>query len=90
MIRWDLEGPHACCMFISIGMLPHRDDECGHVQYDDLGVHGEHDTSDSTDLQTSLQIRLTREGPWGVQDHREIHTCMCGSGVRKYYTSIVV
>ena len=43
-----------------------RDDECGCAQYDDEGVHEVHDIRGSTDLQTSLQICLTREGLGGV------------------------
>ena len=44
------------------------DDECRCAQYDDEGVHGEHDTRGSTDLRMSLQTTpLTREGPGGVR-----------------------
>ena len=42
--KMDLEGPHTYCMFISIGILPPKDDELGRAQYDEQGVHVEHDT----------------------------------------------
>ena len=50
-IMMDLEGSHAYCMFISIGLLPldecehaQYDDECECAQCDDEGAHETHDT----------------------------------------------
>ena len=44
----------------------------------------------SANLQTSLHISVTREGPGGVRAHLEIHTRTCRSCVGKYYSFIVV
>ena len=73
-------------MLRSIGESP-RDDKCGCTQYDDGSVHEAHDTRGSADLQTSLQISLTREGPRGVRAHLGIYTHTCGPCVEKYYIS---
>ena len=47
VLRRELEGPHACCVHISIKILPLYDDECGLTQYDDDSDHIEHDTQGS-------------------------------------------
>ena len=39
MLRWELEGLHACCVYISVRIHPIYDDECGHTQYDDECGH---------------------------------------------------
>ena len=81
----DLEGTHAYCMFISIGLLPlemmsadaHR---MMRVFMRCMTLWG------SADLRTSLQISLTR-GSRGCASALGIHTRTCESCVGKYYTS---
>ena len=64
MIRCELEGPHACCVYIIIRILLLDNDECGRAQYNDESVYGKHDTRGSSDLRTLLQtVSLTRENP---------------------------
>ena len=55
-----------------------RDDEYGCAQYDDEGVHGEHNIWGSADLRTPLQGSLTREGLGDGANPLGIHTRTCG------------
>ena len=86
----DLEGSHAYCMFISIGLL--RDDECGFAQYDDececaqMRVFMRRMTLWGSANLTLLHISLTK-GSRGCASALGIHTRTCESCVGKYYTS---
>ena len=88
-IMMDLEGSHAFCMFISIGLLPlemmsanaHRCESSQmRVFMRRMTLWG------SADLRTSLQISLTR-GSRGCASALGFHTRTCESCVGKYYTS---
>ena len=96
-IMMNLEGPHAYCMFISIGLLPLEMMSVEvHSTMMSANVH-EHECAQmrvfmrcmtrwgSTDLRTLLQISLTR-GSRGCASALEIHTRTCESYVEKYYT----
>ena len=93
----NLEGPHAYCLFISIGLLPlemmcanahHMMSANAHrCECTQMRVFMRRMTLwGSADLRTSLQISLTR-GSRGCANALEIHTRTCESCVRKYYTS---
>jgi len=81
----------SCILYVHkhIDTFP-RDDEYGCAQYDDEGVHEEHNIWGSADLQTSLQSSLTKEGPGDVRTPWGFTLARVGSCVGKYYTSIVV
>ena len=96
-IMMDLEGPHAYCMFISIGLLPlemmsadaHRmmSANAHRCEFTQMRVFMRRMTLwGSADLQTSLQISLTR-GSRGCESALGIHTRTCESCVGKYYIS---
>ena len=97
-IMMNLEGPHAYCMFISTGLLPlEMMSADAHNMMMSVNVHECECTQmrvfmrrmtlwGSADLQTSLQISLTR-GSRGCLSALRIHTCTYESCVGKYYTS---
>ena len=66
--KMGLKGLHAYCMFISIYILP--------LKMMNADAHSM-TLWDSADLQTSLQISLTR-GSRGCASALEIHTRTCG------------
>ena len=96
-IMTDLEGPHAYCMFISIGLLPLKIMSADAHHMMSVNAHRCERTQmivfmrrmtlwGSADLRTSLQISLTR-GSRGCASALGIHTRTCESCVGKYYTS---
>ena len=85
-ITMDLEGPHAFCMFISIGLLPLETMSADAHSMMMSVFMGSMTPRGSADLQTSLQISLTR-GSSGCASALGIHTHTCESCVGKYYTS---
>ena len=96
-ITMDLEGPHAFCMFISIGLLPLEMMSADAHLMMSANAHMCESTQmrvfmrrmtlwGSADLRTSLQISLTR-GSRGCANALGTHTRTCESCVGKYYTS---
>ena len=93
----DLEGPHAYCILISIGLLPLEMMSVDAHRTMSANAHRCESTQmrvfmrcmtlwGFADLQTSLQISLTR-GSRGCASTLGIHTRTCESCVGKYYTS---
>ena len=96
-IMMDLKGPHAYCMFISIGLLPLEMMSADAHLMMSANAHRCESTQmrvfmrrmtlwGSADLRTSLQISLTR-GSRGCANALGTHTRTCESCVGKYYTS---
>ena len=97
-IMMDLEGPHAYCMFISIGLLSlEMMSADAHSMMMSANVHERECTQmrvfmrrmtlwGSAVLRTSLQISLTRASS-GCVSALKIHTRTYESCVGKYYTS---